>query len=529
VPDVRGAAIRAQLILPFLACVVLAQEPQQTFRSTTRLVEVPVVVTDRVGRPVAGLTRDDFELSEAGKPQTISLFDVLDTRTAPVRPAAPAEEEANDAGHYFTNRVPRSSGSAVVILLDRLNAGIDSQWFAKIGVERALNATRPDDRIALYALDGGVRVLHDFTTDAASLRRALDQYQARVSGVYDASNDPGPDTPPPGRGEIVPVWIVDPSRAVSDFYQRERWRGTFQSLEALAGHLSGVEGRKSIVWVSEVFPMPRKGATEFLELMRRATRALSSAQAALYPVDSRGLVGAISYSSTGEARFNTFADVRGNIETMEVMAKDTGGRSFANTNALDVSVRRALDDSRLLYLLGYYPADAQADGRFRPISVKVKRRNVAVRARAGYVAAETPSDEKARDAALREALRSPLTATQVGLSARTARAGDASLDVALTVDASTITLGLQDGFWRGEVDVLVGEVTKDGRGSIVRTERMPLSIPGERRADVLASGFPLQLNGINVSRYLYELRIIARDVPSGRVGSLVIPVAALRQ
>jgi VWFA-related protein len=529
VPDVRGSAVRTVLIVPALACAVLAQEPPQTFRTTTRLVEVPVVVTDRIGRAVAGLTRDDFELTEDGKPQAISVFDVLDTRAVPSRPAAPTEEETDEASPHFTNHVPRSGASAVVILLDRLNAGFDSQWFAKIGVDRALQVARPDDRIALYALDGGIRVLHDFTTDAASLRRALEQYQARVSGAYDASTDPGPNLPPPGPGETVPVWIVDPSLAVSEFYQRERWRATFQSLEALAGHLDGVEGRKSVVWVSEVFPMPTRGAVEFLELMRKATRALSSAQAALYPVDSRGLVGAISYSRTGEARLNTFGDVRSNIETMEVMAEETGGRPFANSNALDVSVRRALDDARLVYLLGYHPADSRADGRFRAISVKVKRKALTVRARAGYVAAETPSDQKARDAAIKEALRGPLTATQVGLSARTAYSGESSLNVALTVDASTLTLEQRDGLWRGEVDVLVAEVTKAGRGSIVRTERLELSIPNERRADVLTSGLPLALDGLPLTRYLHELRIVARDVASGRVGSLVISAPALRR
>jgi hypothetical protein len=58
---------------------------------------------------------------------------------------------------------------------------------------------------------------------------------------------------------------------------------------------------------------------------------------------------------------------------------------------------------------------------------------------------------------------------------------------------------------------------------------MELSIPNERRADVLTSGFPLALDGLPVTRYLHELRIVARDVPSGRVGSLVIAAAALRR
>jgi hypothetical protein len=90
-------------------------------------------------------------------------------------------------------------------------------------------------------------------------------------------------------------------------------------------HLSGVAGRKNVVWVSEVFPIPTgEGRLEFLEEMRKTTRALNDAQASLYPVDARGLVGAITYSA-GRPRFTTFSQIRGNMDTMEVVAEDTGG------------------------------------------------------------------------------------------------------------------------------------------------------------------------------------------------------------
>ena len=64
----------------------------------------------------------------------------------------------------------------------------------------------------------GMRVLHDFSSDAASLRRAIDVYQARVTGVYDASTEPPAET----GADLGTVWIVDPSTAVSDFFGRQR-------------------------------------------------------------------------------------------------------------------------------------------------------------------------------------------------------------------------------------------------------------------------------------------------------------------
>jgi VWFA-related protein len=508
-----------------LACVaslllltLSALDGQERFRTATRLVEVPVVVTDRAGKHVEGLTRDDFAITEDGIPQTISIFEVTDTRAARTA-APPASRRLAAAEQIFTNAVPNAFGSIAVIVLDRQNAAFDSQWFARKHIDAYVSRMRTGDRVALYVLDGGIRVLHDFSCDAASIRRALDVYQARVTGDYDASNEPPAELPP---GDTLPVWIVDPSTAVSDFFMKQRWRNTFHALQVLAGHLSGVAGRKTVVWVSEVFPIPTGlDRQEFLEEMRKTTRAMNDAQASLYPVDARGLVGAISYFR-GKPRFTTLGNVRGNIETMEIVADDTGGRAFANSNALDVSIGRALDDSRLTYLLGYYPTDARSDGRFRTIGVTVRRKGLQARYRRGYVAASPAPDVKGRDAALRDALETPLAATQVGLSAVIEYdKSAAAVRIRLRIDPATLALEHAEGRLGGDVDVLVAEVSRTARGIVVATERLEVSIPDSDRAAVFRDGIPVMMT-VDVTRYLHELRIVARDVTSGRVGSLVI-------
>jgi VWFA-related protein len=362
--------LRSALLIPAIAIAIAASSAraqQQPFRTATRLVEVHVVVTDRSKKLVEGLTRDDFLVTEDGVPQTVSIFELRDTRVAGELPA-PAVRDA--PGISVSNQASGGAGARTVLLLDRANAAFDSQWFARRDVDAYLSRMRSGESVALYVLDGGgMRVLHDFSSDAPSLRRALDVYQARVTGLYEASMEPPADT----GADLATVWIVDPSTAVSDFFNRQRWRTTFDSLRVLASHLSGVAGRKNVVWVSEVSPIPKTDFSEFMEEMRKTTRALNDAQASLYPVDARGLMGAISYTR-GRPSFTTLSAVRGNQETMEVVAEDTGGRAFMNTNALDVSIARAVDDSRLTYVLGYYPADAKADGRFRTIDVQVKRK-----------------------------------------------------------------------------------------------------------------------------------------------------------
>jgi VWFA-related protein len=505
-----GAAIGVGIAL-FTSIGVARQAP---FRTATRLVEVHVIVTDRSRNPVEGLSRDEFAVAEDGVPQTISIFEARDTR-AP-RQAAPAPEVRDEPGVSgersarirVSNHIQDAS-ARVVLVLDRVNAAFDSQWFARRHIDAYLSRMGSGNTVALYVLDGsGMRVLHDFSSDGASLRRALDAYQARVTGVYDASMEPPAET----GADVGTVWIVDPSTAVSDFFGRQRWLRTFRSLQTLARHLSGIAGRKNVVWASEVFPIPTGRAgqdrAEFLEEMRKTTRALNDAQASLYPVDARGLMGAITYSR-GRASFTTLDMVRGNMETMEVVAEDTGGRAFTNTNALDVSISRAVDDSRLSYVLGYYSTDTKTDGRYRTIRVEVKRKGLAVRHRAGYLAAAPVLDRKARDAALRDALEGPLASTQVGLSADLDYdKADSTVTIILRFDPGTVAS------IPASVDLLVAEIARTGKGTIIE------------RAAASADALPLTLT-VRVTPNLHELRIVARDPGSGRVGSLVIPARRL--
>ncbi|MBA2305267.1 MAG: VWA domain-containing protein, partial [Acidobacteria bacterium] len=197
----------------------------------------------------------------------------------------------------------------------------------------------------------------------------------------------------------IASWLLDPGLSSAEFFQRRRITDTFTAIEELATHLEGIGGRKNVIWVSEAFAVPvGVGRQEMLERMRRATRALSHAQAALYPVDARGLVGAISFAS-GKPSLTTFGTVRGNIESMEIVAEETGGRAFANTNALDRSIWSAVDDARFTYVLGYYPSSAFFDRGFRKIDVNVTRKKASVRHRAGYHASPPPAqDTPARDA-----------------------------------------------------------------------------------------------------------------------------------
>ena len=516
---------RAAVILSLLAILgsVVTAQPRQTFRTATRLIEVSVVVTDRNGLPVPGLTQADFSVSDQREPQRISFFEVRDERTAPA-PGAASAFRTRAGANAFTNAVAEDSGSTTVLVIDRSNTGWAEQRWAKQHIDRYLQAMRPGDRTALYAFDDAIRVLHDFTTDAASLRRALDLFQARTTGHYDASQEPPADT------SGMAVWLVDPGDATARYFGERRAADTFKRLEIVAKHLAGIKGRKNLVWVSEAFAIPiGLGRMEVLEKMRRATQALSDAQTSVYPVDARGLIGSHSMNNrTGKVQFNTMERIHSNIDTMRVVADDTGGRAYFNTNAIDRSITRAVDDARLTYVLGYYPSSPVLDGRFRRIDVKVRKGGLQVRHRAGYLAsAEPPRDRAGREEAIRAALEAPLQATEVSLAAEVNSATTTgAVDLAIRIDPGSLSLERDGSRWRGSADLLIAQVERSGKGKIIDATPLAFSLSDEERSRALATGLKIERR-ITLDPVVHELRIVVRDVASGDVGSLVIPKRAL--
>src|SRR5215471_2385544 len=169
---IAASGVVAVAVLAGLAAPA-EQEVQQRppFRATTRLVEVSVVVRDRDGRPVQGLTAADFKISEEGKPQTIELFTVQDDRagsTADPAPAAPRTARPSADRADFSNVGARRAGSVTAILVDRVNSVDIDQKAARDQLVKFLEQVRREDVVALYVLEtGSIRVLHDFTTDTS--------------------------------------------------------------------------------------------------------------------------------------------------------------------------------------------------------------------------------------------------------------------------------------------------------------------------------------------------------------------------
>ena len=537
-----------------------AQEPSLVLRSTTRLVQVNVVVQDKNGRPVANLKKEDFVLRDNGKTQEIRIFSVesKDQLYAPAAQLPP---------NVFSNRLEQRSGApanVTAILLDGLNTRWGDQAVARRQIIAYLERIQPQDRVGLYTLGRELRVLHDYTTDAALLLKSLARYRNLYTPVLDAA-EPRPGSPmskvdipknpqdPGSIAEDVAQGLMDLLKDEADFYQEQRILTSLKAVEVLANHLAGVPGRKSLVWVSGGFPMimglldnarpaagwptshwfdplprqTRSSSEESLHARRitgrnfrtfgpevdRTIRALNNANLAIYPVDARGLlITPTAYT---------------NVASMKELAQRTGGKAYYNTNDLMNSVREAVEDSRVTYTLGYYPSDLKEDGNFREIRVRVNRPRLVVRHRRGYL--DAPVQLESAETVLRDAVWSPLDATAVRLDARldfSAQPAPNSLLVHILVDPASVTFGQQGPLWLGALDVLCAQTDDLGREYHVLSETIDIKMRPETYQNRLKTGIVHRTTAPRQTGAT-KFRIVVRDRPSGNIGSLTIPFSKI--
>jgi VWFA-related protein len=500
-----------------------APDPVPRFKSSARLVQVSVVVRDRRNRPVEGLDRAAFQIFEDGQPQPISFF--IPSSIGEAVKAAPVAASAASPAR-LTNRIPSpSNGGVVAIIFDQLNSSAAQQVRARDHLLQYLRTLRPGDRVALYVLgQDRLQVLYDFTTDAEMLVRALDSVMAGSTLKLGATPEPFPPALVEGLSAFAAGNLANMNAAVAQL----RAEMTLENLEHVAAHLAGVPGRKNIIWLTAGFPFIVGKSTPAgpyndiqADQTRRATRALNTSDAALYPVDVRGLL-----AGRGAA-VPTLNAINTPIEGLRAAAEWTGGRLFYNTNGLSEAMAQAVDDSRSTYVLGYYPTNADWNGQFRNIKVKVGREGVEVRHRPGYLAhplsAVAPDD---RRRSVLNALKAPLEATALPFEVFPDVTAERAV-LRLHVSASDLTLTEAGGQLAGEIDVTITQVLKDHRHVPEMSSSYPFSVAVADRERLMAN--PIQLTRtIHVVPGAAQVRIVVQDARSSTIGSLFIDAERLR-
>jgi VWFA-related protein len=476
-----------------------AQQPapgELVLRATTRMVSLDAIVTDREGRPVTDLTRNDFTVLEDGKPQTLATFSAVNRQSSARRQDSPPVLQP----HVTTNRpdVIEADDRIAVLLLDGLNTPPQNQQYLRQQMLKWLaEHFDPRRKLAVVVLSEKLVVLQDFTSNPALLKAALERYRASTSAV--ARNGGERDL---SSTEITAPEISLPSQAVggptatpsdptmpatsggsSDTIQNDinymmrrfeknaenfardvRVSITLDTLQQIARYLAGQRGRKSLLWFSTGFPIAVTGfnpedmetSRTYGDKLRATTNLLNDAHVAIYAIDASGLLGgsisdpsqsgrdangriALTVEANRKLANEDFARMRTN-DTLERAADDTGGRFF-HGNDIANSIAVSLQDAGAYYVLAYYPSNRKWDGRFRQVRVKVARPGVTVRSRQGYFAIESSGHTNSSQNDFKAAISSSvLPSTQVTFMARALPPPrNTDLMVEFAVESSTVS------------------------------------------------------------------------------------------
>jgi VWFA-related protein len=530
-------------------------EAQPVFRSGVNLVLVDVVVRDRTGAFVKDLTADDFELFEDGVRQQILTFAVeeiaqkaapLETtstlsaaaidsgRDAQARPAAP--EAAAPATETPARPEPKPLTSEEVAGRRLLTLVFDTSSMQPEDVQKAIDSASEwvneqmttADLVAVASIGSGLQVLTDFTSDKERLRTVLGAFAATDGTAYtavDASTAATDDA-----AQAATEAAADSSAQELDTFNNDV---RLRALKALAEALQPIQQKKAIIYFSS--GMQRSGTDNQIEL-RAAVNAALKANVAIYPVDSRGLQAIVPGGSarqgsrggigafSGRGVADQFTQLAAQQETLTALASDTGGTAFTDSNDFGEAFTKVQRDISSYYMLGFSSTNSARDGRFRRLSVRVRKRSgLRLEAKNGYYAdrdfAHTARSD--RELLLQEQLAAPLPVTDVPLFVTAGwfrlAADRYYVPISVAVPGASIPRA------NDKTTLDIAGFIRDERGAPVGRIRDTLTVP-PASADTLAARQVLYQTGVTLPPGRFQVKVVVRENVSGQMGTFEAPI-----
>jgi VWFA-related protein len=526
----------------------IADAPPVTFRAEVNFVEVDVFVTDASGAPVTDLAIGDFEVLEDGVPQTIDTFTHVNIPIERFEQPLFAEEviEPDVARNIDVE------GRVYLFVIDDYHIDFRRQLLSKTLLEEFITTRMgANDVGAVVYLSGRGEDGQDFTNSRQALLAAVDNLQGRKLDSPTVSTTREFNRPAVQalleRGDTA--FIRDPL----DFERLSRARQALDGIRELAGFMESVRGRrKTMVLVSEgtafnTFDPFSTAGSIVLDESQEAIAAATRANVTIYALDPRGLGSTaedlVLAANSPQADTPRISDespdvdvglnslnneLRLSRESLLNLSERTGGFATVNRNTFDEVFDRIVRENSAYYVIGYYSANERRNADYRRLEVRVTRPGVDVRSRDGYVAPRGNAPEaeavveSAREAAVREALLSPLAVTGIPLSvyagAWRGAAPDALVPVVLEFDGSRLPF-VEGPAGTFDTVVTVTLIVTDGDGDEVASVQHAINLA--LRPETLEAA---RARGVRVVSELalppgrHRVRAVVSD-EAGRAGS----------
>jgi VWFA-related protein len=544
------------------------QEGKIKFHTQTILIQVPIVVTDKSGNHIHGLTKEDFRVLENGNEQKIATFEEI--VTANTKLPAIAAKPGEFTNLALSDQQPRS---VTVIALDTINTPFLDQANGRRELVKFLadNINSGQVLALMIMTSSGVRVVQNLTGDTEQLVQVLKKASGELPAMQGLGQDEGlgqdaatnaavgniPDvslsatpTTTAGVQAQVNAFLTIGDALYAGYAQPKAVEDTLNAFLGIAWSLSGVPGRKALIWATGGFPFEISSPAQLpggynSALYERTMQALTAGQISVYPVDIRGLVNnSVNGSAVSTAGFTAGGTTgRGTVQrgrdwvlqstilTLDEFADMTGGKAYHDTNDLASSFKRAADDGSSYYLASYYLDTHNNNAGWRQIKVKVDKKDTEVRAREGFFATNASMNpDVTRSTDLIYALSSPMEGTGVPLSVKwLGTSGDGAkkkTDFIIHMPADGVSIEASNGQNHLDFDFAAAAYVnngKPGKAVVTTGKTVTANVADAQMASLRASGIDMK-NALELGPGQYVVRVVIRDNVTGKIGSVTAPL-----
>lgn len=552
------------LVLLVTAGPLLAAAGAVHEQAGVTLIEVPVTVLDRDGKPVRGLTAADFEIRDEGKNVAIQSVDATEFASGKsVAAAVPAAHVAP---------VDAAARRRFVLLFD-LSFSTPSR------ITRIRDAARqfvtkqlgPDDlaAVATYSIEHGFNLVVTFTPDRAQLASAVEtlgfvnatekspdplQLTSRVPNEWAKS---GADETQVGSGKMSDIAMENMRdfarmfKRSDDAYRSGRVTQLLESFGSLAKALDSVEGRKQVIYFSQGFDI-RLLQGNSQDTATTTEQNENAAHGAIWNIDSQARFG----SSSLQTALNTVLDLFKRSDcvihsvdlsgisagagdendpsngagqaSLFAIAEGTGGELFKNANDFAGQLDKLLEEQSVIYVITFSPKLTGHPNQFHALKVKVNRSGLRLSARAGYYEPKpfsaTTLVEKNLTAADVIASEIPVHDVPVSVSAQAFAAADSPIAmVQIQVPAAHLIAAAKNG--KLPLEIYAYAFDPSGRVADFSTQKAVLDVAQVKGR--LEAGGLRYFAQLKVPAGAFRVRTLVREGDGGAMGfsatDLVVP------
>jgi VWFA-related protein len=511
----------------------------QKFKVRTDLVEVHAVVTDRKGKIIENLKKEDFELLENNRPQEISFFSVSGVKDESIHSNGAVGLQS------VRERLSETPARTTLMYVDNLHLSFSSLNQVKQALKSFIDERMTEqDMVAIATSRGTLGVAQQFTRNKQLLHYGIE----RIS--------PGPFKRESAFTPKLAVAVLEnktgameaaiqilrlEENIVGDYRTMcELTRGlatklvseasyfrmtTLSTLRDLANQMSNLPGQRMIIVFSDGFTLLNTDNVARFHEVDLVINSANRAGVVIYSIDAKGLpsLPPTIPGSQGIVYQGHEEELRG----LFAMAKDTGGQMYQNAGDLSNNLDQIYNANRSNYVLSYYLQPDSDIRKFRNIKVRVRNHpEYSVRTPRGFASSETTMQEdeaeKTPEQRLLHAVNSPLPLANLGVSvlADFMETETDNKQVSLTAYIEGNKLQYRKQIPHHALAIEIMYVIYDSAGNQVdaRSANVDVTLTPERLIQAQINGY-LFLQRLTLKPGVYQARVGVREVDTDRIGT----------